>query len=349
MHLTALVKRLDHVCCRYRLAAFAPHLQRAGHVLELRAWPRAWWQRLALVRELRRADVVIVQRKLVSRAYLPLLRRSCRWLVFDFDDAVFLRDSYAADGESANRRQARFDAMVRAADIVVAGNGFLYEAAACRTDAGCVRFIPTCVNPGRYPLAEPVRAGEGVQLVWIGSASTLRGLAAVAPLLEHVGQRCPGVRLKLICDRFLGLDHVPVIACPWKESDEGAELATADIGISWLPDDDWSRGKCGLKVLQYMAAGLPVVANPVGVQAELVRDGETGFLARTPDEWAAAIGRLARAPALRRAMGRAGRQRVEREFSVATGAAHWTALLDELQARDEAERHGARRRRCRSR
>src|SRR5208283_1710603 len=115
-----------------------------------------------------------------------------------------------------------------------------------------------------------------------------------------------------------------------------ADIASGDIGISWLPDDDWSRGKCGLKVLQYMAAGLPVVANPVGVQPDLVRHGETGFLAATPADWVGAVKRLAGDPELRRRMGRAGRQRLERDFSVAAGASRWLHVLAGLQRRREA-------------
>jgi glycosyltransferase involved in cell wall biosynthesis len=113
-------------------------------------------------------------------------------------------------------------------------------------------------------------------------------------------------------------------------------LAAADIGISWVPDDDWSRGKCGLKVLQYMAAGLPVVANPVGVHAEMVRHGETGFLAQTPAQWVEAMNCLVHDPPLRRRMGQAGRQRVEEVFSVSIGARRWLVLLDGLRQRREA-------------
>ena len=140
----------------------------------------------------------------------------------------------------------------------------------------------------------------------------------------------------MICDRFLSLQHLPVVRCLWSEAAAPAALADADIGISWLPDDLWSRGKCGLKVLQYMAAGLPVVANPVGLQAELVRHGETGFLAETPAQWRAAIERLTHDPALRRRLGCAGRQRVETMFSVAAGATCWLTLLDRLKWRREA-------------
>ena len=125
--------------------------------------------------------------------------------------------------------------------------------------------------------------------------------------------------------------RLAVLHCRWTHESEAYELASADIGISWLPDDSWSAGKCGLKVLQYMAAGLPVVANPVGVQADLVRHGESGFLVQTPQQWVDAVGRLAHDPALRQRMGKAGRQRVAGEFSVASGAARWFDLLQDLR------------------
>ncbi|HXG11809.1 MAG TPA: glycosyltransferase family 4 protein [Gemmataceae bacterium] len=336
MHLTALVERPDHVCCRYRLAAFRPSLERAGHRLEFRPWPRSCWSRLRLARTLRNADAVILQRRLLPGWLLHLLRCEARLLLFDFDDAVFLRDSYSPKGLASPRRLQRFAAVVETADIVVAGNDFLREQAARWTDPARVHTIPTCVDPGRYPLAEHARQGDGVELVWIGSASTLRGLELIRSLLENLGRCWPGLRLRLICDRFLQFRHLPVVPCLWSEATEAADLAGADIGISWLPDDAWSRGKCGLKVLQYMAAGLPVVANPVGVQAEMVRHGETGFLVRTADEWAEAVGRLAHDPALRRRMGRAGRRRVEADFSVARGAARWVALLDGLRQKKGA-------------
>jgi len=282
------------------------------------------------------SDVVIVQRKLLPAWELFLLRRSARRLVFDFDDAVFLRDSYSARGLYSGRRKRRFASVIRFADRVVAGNAFLRHQAASWTDAEQVHIIPTCVDVAQYPRSDHVRAGNGVQLVWVGSSSTLRGLKAIQPMLEDVGQRWPGLRLKLICDRFFRLRNLQVLPCPWSEATEGGLIAAGDIGISWVPDDDWSRGKCGLKVLQYMAAGLPVVANPVGVQAEMVRHGETGFLVETADQWSEAIGQLALDPGLRRRMGQAARQRVEAEFSVAVGAQHWLRLLDELQGQRAA-------------
>lgn len=330
MHLTALVESPEHVCCRYRLTAFRPALEAAGHTLELRSWPRSWWERLRIGRQLTDADAVILQRRVPPAWQLYLIRRAARRLLFDFDDAVFLRDSYAARGLFSAARRRRFAAVVRAADAVVAGNAFLQENAEQEKPKRPCIVIPTCVDPSRYPLARHRREGPGVQLVWVGSSSTLRGLEMARPLLEGMGLRWRGLRLKLVCDRFLKLDHLPVDECPWTEDGEAEEIAAADVGISWVPDDPWSRGKCGLKVLQYMAAGLPVVANPVGVQAEMVQHGVTGFLANTPAEWAESVGRLMREPALRKEMGAAGRRRVEAEFSVNRGAERWLALLEQL-------------------
>ncbi len=330
MYLTALVDTPGHVCCRYRVAAFRPHLERAGHGLELFPWPDSWWRRFRLPYDLCHADALLIQRRLLPAWQLRRLRRAARFLLFDFDDAVFLRDSYSPRGLHSPARLRRFARTVRAADAVLAGNAFLADMARRWARPGRVHVVPTCLDPARYPPAAHVRT-DGVQLVWIGSASTLRGLRTLRPVLEEVGQRCPGVRLKLVCDRFLDLRHLPVISCPWTEAGEAADLASADVGISWVPDDDWSRGKCGLKVLQYLAAGLPVVANPVGVQAELVRHGETGFLAETPGDWVTAVGRLARDPELRRRMGTAGRRLVAEKYSVAAGAAGWLAVLAHLR------------------
>jgi glycosyltransferase involved in cell wall biosynthesis len=330
VHLTALIEHPDHVCCRYRLAAFRPFLERAGHTLELVALPRRPWERLWLYRHLRGA-AVILQRKLLPPWEIALLRWAARWLVFDFDDAVFLRDSYAAKGLHDRRRLRRFAATIRACDAVAAGNPFLARNAARWTSPGRIYIVPTCVDPALYPTVVPRRQDSGVQLVWVGSSSTLRGLEAVRPMLEQLGSRVPGATLKLICDRFLSFDPLSVVACPWTEVGEAAEIAAADVGVSWIPDDDWSRGKCGLKSLQYMAAGLPVVANPVGVHIEMVRHGETGFLAETTQQWVEAVGQLARDPALRQRMGKAGRRLLEEKYSVARGAEHWLSLLNGLR------------------
>jgi glycosyltransferase involved in cell wall biosynthesis len=326
VQLVALVEAEDHVCCRYRLAALRPLLAAAGHALTFQPLPRTWTGRLTLGRDLGHADAVILQRKLLPRVALALLRRRVRRLVFDFDDAVWLRDSYSAKGFDDPRRLRRFRAVCAAADLVVAGNDYLAEEARRWAPADRVVVVPTVVDVDKYPLP-PKQARPGVQLVWVGSSSTLRGLERFTPTLSAIGRAVPGVRLKLVCDRFITIPDLPVDECVWAEATEPAELAAADVGIGWVPDDPWSRGKCGLKVLQYQAAGLPVVANPVGVQAAFVRDGVTGFTATTTEEWVSAVRRFAADAALRARLGAAGRRQVEVEYSVPAAAGIWNTAL----------------------
>ena len=217
--------------------------------------------------------------------------------------------------------------MIAACDLVIAGNEYLAAAARKFTSSDRVRVIPTCVDVRKYPLAEHPRARNAIRLVWIGSSSTLQGLERFTPTLSAIGGAVPGTRLKLICDRFAEFPGLTVERRVWDEATEAAEIAAADIGIGWVPDDPWSRGKCGLKVLQYQAAGLPVVANVVGVHADFVRNGETGFRANTTAEWVHAIRTLAAEAELRRTLGRAGRTQVERRYSVEAGTRMWLELL----------------------
>jgi glycosyltransferase involved in cell wall biosynthesis len=176
--------------------------------------------------------------------------------------------------------------------------------------------IPTCVDPRRYPVAAHEPSGGRADLVWIGTSSTLRGLEQPGEIWKALAAAVPGLELRVICDRFPVGFPIPIVPVKWSEADEARQLAAGQIGVSWLPDDVWSRGKCGLKVLQYQAAGLPVVADPVGCHSEMVRTGENGFLATTPAEWVDAIRRLAGDPDLRRRMGAAARRRVETDYSL---------------------------------
>ena len=226
-----------------------------------------------------------------------MLRKAARKLIYDFDDALFHRDSYSPKGPLSWTRLAHFWATIYAADAVIAGNGFLRAEASTYVTPENVHWIPTCVNPQLYPLAQHERRTSGIRLVWIGQRSTLPGLEFAEPLLAAAAERLPDLELRVICNKYPELSSVRVVPRPWSSATEAQEIAAADIGISWLPDDPWSQGKCGLKVLQYMAAGLPVVANPVGMNREMVLHGQTGFLATTREEWAEAVATLAADPA----------------------------------------------------
>jgi len=340
LRIVALTESYDHVCCRYRLRAFVPFLESVGHSFSFQTFPISFSQKLFVSRLTRGADLVIVQRKLLSLPELYLLRRSAKALIFDLDDAVWLRDSWAKKGFSSTRRRNRFRGIVRRADMVTAGNPWLADCAVRWKGLPHAVVVPTCVDLSEYrnPVDQfmdrvdrfsPSRTGA--DLVWIGSSSTLQGLEHISPLLETLGETIPGLKLRLICDRSIRLGSLPVVSLPWTAATEARDLADSDIGISWIPDDPWSLGKCGLKILQYMAAGLPVVANPVGVHPEMVLHGVTGFLASTTEEWIEAVRTLAADPELRRRMGLAGRERVEALYSVEAGAKIWLKLLDRVQ------------------
>jgi glycosyltransferase involved in cell wall biosynthesis len=326
--LAALVESPDHVCARYRLTAYRDAFATAGWQLELVPVPKRPFARMGLLRRLRSADAVLIQRKLIPRLEVNLLRRAVRRLLFDFDDAVWLRDSYSPKGLDAPRRARRFATVVYDADRVIAGNDYLAAEARIHTTADRVTVVPTCVEPAGYPVA--THSGDRVRLVWVGSSSTLKGLERFRPTLEAVGRAVPNLTLRLVCDQFLSFDHLQVERVNWKQDTEAADIAACDVGIGWVPDDRWSRGKCGLKLLQYHAAGLPVVANPVGVQADMVADGVTGYQATTADEWAAAVKRLAADATLRKTLGAAGRRQVEAKYSVAVGARLWAEVLRSL-------------------
>ena len=330
MRLAALVESEDHVCCRYRLAAFQPAFSQAGHSLTFHSLPRGLLERLSIGRDLVHADVVILQRKLLSVWSLARLRRRVKYLAFDFDDAVWLRDSYSPKGFEDRERALRFQATMAACDLVIAGNDYLAAEARKWITHGRVVVVPTCVDVAKYSAKTSSSTPDSLQLVWVGSSSTLQGLEQFRETLSAIGQHVPGTRLKLICDRFLQIPNLPIEKCRWSEATESSEIAAADVGIAQVPDDPWSQGKCGLKVLQYQAAGLPVIANPVGVQQEFVREGVTGFPARSTKEWVHAVKRLRDDPLLRHRLGFAGRRQVEAQYSIEAGVRLWTIALQTL-------------------
>ena len=330
MRISALVEAPNHVCCRYRIAAFRSDWESAGYSLHFHPFPSTWWECFSIGRELTSADAVIVQRKLLPSWQLTLLRKRVKNLLFDYDDAIWMRDSYHRRGLISHRRLSRFRSMVHHADYLIAGNGYLAAQARQWKSPDRVFVIPTCVNADQYvPRSLPSERSD-IQLVWIGSSSTLRGLEMTAPLLNRIAEAIPNVVLKVICDRFPRFERLSVMPCPWSETTEATELASADIGISWIPDDPWSRGKCGLKIVQYMAAGLPVIANPVGVHREMIIPGVTGFLPETPEDWIEAMRYLAANPDLRHHMGQAGRQWMESEYSTRSASQKWHRLLANL-------------------
>ena len=292
MKLLALVESPDHVCCRYRIRAFAPALNDAGWSVDL----RRLGSRLAASSfstppgsAVRRGDSAA---QTFAGMAIACLAPTCRGISSSISTtrSCFAIPTTGAVPRVAGDRDGLRET-VRMADTVVAGNDFLAD---CALRAGAqverVHVIPDLRGPA---VLSDRAARAGARTISTSSGSVRRarsrgwssrvrsgnGWRKALPQLEAAGHLRPisGVRFP-----------IPVIPVAWNEQTEAREIAAGHIGVSWLPDDLWSRGKCGLKVLQYQAAGLPVVANPVGSHCEMIRDGETGFLATTPDEWVAA-------------------------------------------------------------
>jgi len=316
--LLVLTRRPEGAPFRQRIAPYLEALRARGIEPGVEVLAPGFLARRRQLLRARAADAVLLHRKTLTAweawALGPVLEDGR--LLYDFDDAVMFQ---ARRPERPHRgRLRRFARTVRPARLVVAGSPVLADAAR-RAGACRVAVVPTGLDAGRYrpkPTYTPASDGA-LRLVWIGSRSTLKQLARLTTALEAVGRAVQGVRLRVIADARLQVPGLAVENVPWSLQEEARLLAECDIGIAPLPDTPYTRGKCGFKVLQYMAAGLPVVASPVGANADYVRPGETGLHARSDAEWAEAVARLAADPSLRERMGRAGRRRVEREFDFA--------------------------------
>jgi glycosyltransferase involved in cell wall biosynthesis len=207
---------------------------------------------------------------------------------------------------------------------VIAGNAFLAEyARAYRRD---VTVIPTVVDTARrFNLVREHGPGP-VTLVWTGSASTTGYLQALAPVLRAVQAR-RDVRFLFISDVFppMGLERVEEV--PWSEATEVTALARGDIGLMPLPDDEWARGKCGFKIIQYMALGLVPVASAVGANRDIIEDGIDGFLCRDEADWTRALLAAIDDVDLRRRIGRTARAKAEARYSLARQVDRLAAVL----------------------
>jgi glycosyltransferase involved in cell wall biosynthesis len=306
-----------------RVEALISPLAERGFQLDVKLWPQSPFARRALLRSAGDYHAVLLQRKFLDPFDARLLRRSARKIYYDVDDAVMYHAGRVG-WWSQFRTTRRFHATAAIVDRVVAGNEYLADIFRAR---GCtVIVLPTVVDPARYQVKQHA-ATESPRLVWIGSRSTLPYLREHLAALESAARNVPGLKLVTIADQTIENGSIPVEHVPWSAETEAAALVRGDIGIAPTPNDRWTLGKCGFKIVQYMAAGLPVVASPVGANAEIVREGETGFLPARMEDWPDAITRLARDPELRARLGQAGRERVEREYSITRAADTWAQIL----------------------
>lgn len=253
--------------------------------------------------------------------------------VLDYDDAVF----HAYDQHRSFWVRCiygrRLDRLMAGAALVVCGNQYLARRAR-DADAVRVEVVPTVIDLDRYPkrrevLVRSAASVGALRIVWIGSPSTVSYLRLLQKPLETLSKTQPFV-LRVIGGVAIDMPGVQLETMEWSEDTEVEAIAGCDIGVMPLLDSDWERGKCGYKLIQYMACGLPVVASDVGVNPEIVEQGVNGFLANSDQEWVTALRTLLGDPFLRAKMGQAGRQRVERDYCVQQTGPRMVKLLQSV-------------------
>lgn len=288
---------------------------------------RAYRNRLGVMLRMSQFDLVWVEKEMLPwlPGWIELgLFLHGQPMVVDYDDAVFHRyDQHQFSWVRALLGE-KIDTVMRKADIVIVGNNYLGDRAR-QVGARRIEVLSTVVDTTRYELAASSLDGP-VTIGWIGSPFTAKYLHFLAPVLqEMVDTR--SVRIVAVGANPEQLQGLPIEVRPWSEQNEISELKQFDIGIMPLHDEPFERGKCGYKLIQYMACGKPVVASPVGVNSVIVREGVEGFLSGTLSQWREALRKLCDDASLRQLLGAAGRKRVEAEYSLQVAAPRLEELL----------------------
>ena len=297
---------------------------------------RAYAYRLRALLARQQFDVVWIEKEALPWWPLWLELALLRGLpyVLDYDDAIFHNYDQHTNPWLRRVYGRRLDGLMAHAALVVGGNNYLAQRA---RDAGApwVEVLPTVIDLTRYlskppnttTAHMPLMATDALpRVVWIGSPSTVRYLQLIREPLQTLTARQPFV-LRVIGGGAVDLPGVQVEVLPWAEATEVESISACQVGVMPLVDSLWERGKCGYKLIQYMACGLPVVASGVGVNPEIVRNGENGFLADATHEWVNALGKLLSDSSLGMQMGAMGRQRVENEYCIQKTGPRMAQLL----------------------
>lgn len=311
MRLLVVTNNPQGASFKQRVHVYLDILRGLGVECEVVQLPRGIAGRTRLFRRAGQYDGVFLHKKKLGLLDALCLRRHARKVIYNYDDAVMYDEK--SPTKPGWRRSIAFARTVRLADMVLVGSEYLADFA--RPHNANVQVLPIGLQTQEYHSRESADNDGKVRLVWIGSRSTLTYLRQITDVLDEIGRRHKQAVLRIICDEFFKLKNLPVEERRWSAQTRADDLATSDIGLAPLPDDPFTRGKCSFKVLEYSASGLPVVASPIGTNAQYVREGVTGFLCVQAGQWVERISRLIEDSSLRHAMGRAGVERAG-EFDV---------------------------------
>jgi len=298
---------------------------------KLRLVVQALGRRAALLSKLTNYDVIYLHREaalLGPAVFERLIHRSGVPIVFDFDDAIFLSYKSPSNGYLSYLKFAgKTKTNCRLAAHVMVGNPYLAEYA--RQFNQNVSIIPTTIDTDKYKPVNIEDSSGPVVIGWTGSHSTVQHLDTLRSALAKLAQR-ESIRLRVIGTPNYQIEGVEFETIMWRSETEVEDLSAVDIGIMPLPDDNWARGKCGAKALQFMAMGIPTVCSPVGVNTDIIQDNENGLIANSEDEWIEKLSLLIRSRELRARLGKAGRQTIEQRFSAAVQAPRVYEVLESV-------------------
>ena len=329
MKILFLVQGLDVAASRYRVLQYLPYLREHGVQATVLPFQKGFLKKLKLFKSASKYDILFIQRKRFSFLWLKYIRKNARKIVYDFDDSVMYRNSKASNPES-NTRVKMFKNMVNVSDHVIAGNEYLQKNTTPYTHN--ITIIPSPIDMTLYPQKKYSEENGNITLGWIGATGSIHYLEKMKPMFETLGRRNGNVKLKIICDTFFDCESMVVDKKNWSEKDEVTDIQSLDIGLMPLLDDPWSHGKCGLKILQCLAVGVPVVCSPAGINREIVEDGVHGFWANTQEEWIEKLEILINDNDLRRRMGMEGRKKVIEHYSLKANAPRMLKIFQQLSS-----------------
>jgi len=265
-----------------------------------------------------RYDIIFIQREafMTGTTYFEKrFSRSRAKVIFDFDDSIWMQNvSEANRFFSFAKDAAKTSRIIAMSDMIFAGNPYLADYSKAFNNN--VKVVPTTIDTNEYQRLQLPREDNKICIGWSGSMTTIQHFKFAVPALLKIKQKYGDkIKIKAIGDVGYRNDELNVISKNWSKQDELKDLSSFDIGIMPLPDDEWAKGKCGLKGLQYMALEIPTIMSPVGVNSEIIQSGVNGFLATTDDEYVNAISKLIEDEELRRKMGSEGRRTVLEKYS----------------------------------
>lgn len=299
MKLLILANNLNRPGFRQRIAVYLDSLRTNGIECEVAKLPAGSLARRKLFKHAADCDGVLLHKKGLNPFDAFWLRRYSKKLIYHFDDAI-MYSTKTPDRHSPSHFRP-FRRSVKLADTVITGSSYLAEHALEFNPN--VKILPTGIKVSDYTVDCPRKNDDKIRLAWIGSRSTLKYLTEIKPALENIGARFDNVVLKIICDDFFDLKNMKVEKRRWSKETRTVNLATSDIGLAPLPDNRFTRGKCCFKILEYVSAGLPVIASPVGAHSGHIQHNINGFLAEDTGEWVDRIAQLIENPQLRKQMG----------------------------------------------